>query len=67
MPNDWVWIMKDNKPVQKMITSTRAFVSINGTEIFIRVEHSFDAEHKQFILESEMASTKEGLKKLIFG
>lgn len=67
MPGDWVGIMKDNQPVQKMITSTRAFVSIKGTKIIICVEHSFDAEHKQFMQESEMASTKEKLKTLIFG
>lgn len=67
MPDDVVWIMENNQPVQRKITCTRIWAYFDKGRFVVSVHHSFDNEHKFFTPEQNVAGTKEQLKEKIFG
>lgn len=67
MPDDVVWIMDNNQPVQRKITCTRISAYFDKGRLVVSVHHSFDNEHRFFTPEQNVAGTKEQLKEKIFG
>lgn len=67
MPGDVVWIMENNKPIQRKITCTRVEAYFDRGQFVVSVHHSFDNENRFFTSEQNVAGTKQQLKEKIFG
>ena len=67
MPGDVVWIMENNRPVQRQITCTRVAAYFDKGNFVVSVHHCFDDEHKFFTPEQNVSGTKQQLKEKIFG
>ena len=71
-PGDYVWYMKNNKPVEGQIIRMRIFAGLENCSLYVRILYAFDAiaidaGNERFYEESDLFSTKEELKKAIFG
>lgn len=69
-PGDYVWYMKNNKPVEGTIKRMRIFAGVESGSLYVRIQYTFDTidvVNERFYEESDLFSTKEELKKSIFG